>query len=98
LQNKAKSLENRIAQVKAYLQSEMIRTGQDSIRAGIFKIRLQNSPRSLIVRDVEAIPSEWKQVITETKIDKLGILKHLKATGEIVEGVDVTQNRHVRIY
>jgi hypothetical protein len=98
LQNKAKSLENRIDQVKAYLQSEMIRTGQDSLRAGIFKIRLQNSPQSLIIRDLDAIPTEWKQLVTETKIDKLGILQHLRETGELVGGVDITQNKHIRIY
>ena len=98
LQHKAQALDNRITQIKSYLQSEMIRTGQDSIKAGIFKIRLQNSPQSLIIREIEAIPLEFKEEIHEWKIDKLAILKHLKATGEIVEGVDVTQNKHVRIY
>lgn len=98
LQNKAKSLENRITQIKSYLQSEMIRTNQAVIKAGIFRIRLQNSPQSLIVKNVDAIPLEWKEIITETKVDKLGILKHLRETGEIVSGVDVTQNKHIRIY
>jgi len=98
LQNKAKALETRVEQIKAYLQSEMIRTGQDSIKAGIFKIRLQNSPQALIIRDVEAIPSDFKQEVREWKIDKLGILNHLRATGEIISGVDITQNKHIRIY
>jgi hypothetical protein len=98
LQSKAKAVDNRITQIKSYLRSEMIRTNQAAIKAGIFMIRLQNSPRSLIVRDVEAVPKEWKEIVTEIKVDKLGILRHLKETGEIVAGVDVTQNRHVRIY
>lgn len=98
LSAKSKAVHNRIDQIKDYLQSEMIRTGQDSIKAGIFKIRLQNSPRSLIIRNVEVIPPEFKEEIHEWKVDKLSILKHLKATGEIVDGVDVMQNKHVRIY
>jgi uncharacterized protein (DUF3084 family) len=98
LNAKSKAIDNRIEQIKSYLQSEMIRTEQNSIRAGIFKIRLQNSPQSLIVRDVELIPNEWKQEIHEWKIDRLGILRHLRETGEIVGGVDVKQNKHVRIY
>jgi seryl-tRNA synthetase len=98
LQNKAKALETRVEQIKAYLQSEMLRTGQDSIKAGIFKIRLQNSPQSLIIRNMDAIPNEWKQIITETKIDKAGILRHLRETGELIGGVDITQGRHIRIY
>jgi hypothetical protein len=98
LQNKAKALETRVEQIKAYLQSEMLRTGQDSIKAGIFKIRLQNSPQSLIIRNMDAIPNEWKQIITETKIDKAGILRHLRETGELISGVDITQGRHIRIY
>jgi uncharacterized coiled-coil DUF342 family protein len=98
LQAKAQALSNRVEQIKAYLQSEMIRTQQDSIRAGIFKIRLQNSPQSLIIRDMDAIPVGWKEIISETKVDKLGILRHLRETGEIVSGVDVVQKKHIRIY
>jgi hypothetical protein len=98
LQDKAKSLDNRIEQIKAYLQSEMIRTGQESIKAGIFKIRLQNSPQSLIIRDIEAIPPSFKEEIHDWKVDKLAILKHLRETGEIISGVDIMQNKHIRIY
>jgi hypothetical protein len=98
LQIKAKALETRVEQIKAYLQSEMIRTGQDSIKAGIFKIRLQNSPQSLIIRDIDAIPPSFKEEIHDWKVDKLAILKHLRETGEIVSGVDITQNKHIRIY
>jgi len=64
----ALDLHEDIEQIKAYLQSEMIRTNQAVIKAGIFRIRLQNSPRSLIIRDMEAIPSEFKEEIHEWKV------------------------------
>ena len=98
LQDKSRAIDNRVSQIKAYLCSEMIRTGQDSIKAGIFKIRLQNSPQSLIVKDVDVIPQEFKEEIHDWKVDKMGILRHLRETGEVIDGTDVIQKKHIRIY
>ena len=44
---------------------------------------------SIEVTDIEKVPKEYIKIKTETSVDKAAIKKHLKETGEIIEGTRV---------
>ena len=59
---------------------------------------IANNPISVEIVNEDAVPDEYKQVITTTKVDKKAITDNFKATGEIPDGVNIiTQNTSLRI-
>ena len=98
LTEKRDATQNRIDSLKAYLKAEMERIGRDKIQAGIFRVRLQNSPLTIDIIEESKIPDEFKSVEEIIKIDKRGIIELLKSTGEVPAGVTPIQRQHIRIY
>lgn len=45
----------------------------------------------------EAVRSEFKIEVRETRVDKKAIAEYIKETGEIPDGIDAKQNEHLRI-
>ena len=70
----------------------------DTVQAGIFKVRMQNSPMTVDVTEESKVPNEFKEEMVTVRIDKKAIVKHIKSTGEIPDGVFPVQGKHIRIY
>lgn len=96
LASKAKSFANKADSLKRYLQESLEASGVDKVKGQLFTVSLQNNAMSLDVSSTEHIPMEFKRT-PEPVVNKRELLKHIKDTGEIFEGVEVKQTRSVRI-
>jgi len=96
LASKAKSFANKADSLKRYLQDSLEASGVDKVKGQLFTISLQNNAMSLDVSSTEHIPMEFKRV-PEPVVNKRELLKYIKETGEVFDGVEVKQTRSVRI-
>ena len=96
LSEKSRSLDNKVSRLKRYLQDYLEVAGIDKVKGELFTVSLQNNPMSLDLSTTEHIPDEFKRV-PEPVVNKRELLKHIKDTGEVFEGVEVKQTRSIRI-
>lgn len=97
LKARRKTLGNNIVHLKEYIETNLKATGREKVKGKLFTIALQKNPLKINVVDSSKVSKEFKEVITEVKVDKKAILQHLKETGEIVEGVEVETGKTLRI-
>jgi len=95
--DRAKVPENAVLRLKERLLEHMQRTGQARIETDQFTVRRQLNPPSAEVYDESIIPPEFVEIRTETHIKVKDIIAHFRATGEVVDGVTVSQREGVRI-
>ena len=93
---KAKSLDKKVNSLKRYLENTLEVSGIDKVKGQLFTVSLQNNAMSLDVSSTEHIPMEFKR-IPEPVVNKRELLKHIKDTGEVFEGVEVKQTKSLRI-
>ncbi|WP_373762809.1 siphovirus Gp157 family protein [Jeotgalibaca porci] len=93
---KAKSFDNKVISLKRYLQENLELAGVDKVKGELFTVSLQNNAMSLDISTTEHIPAEFKRT-PEPVVNKRDLLKYIKDTGEVFEGVDVNQTRSIRI-
>lgn len=94
---RAKVPANAAQRLKERLLEHMQRTGQKRIETQLFTARLQLNPPSAEVYDEAAVPGEFVEIRTERHIKVKDIISHFRATGEVVDGVTVTQREGIRI-
>ena len=59
---------------------------------------IAKNPISVEIVNEDEIPSEYKQEVVTTKVDKKAIADNFRDTGEIIPGVNInTQNTSLRI-
>ena len=98
LQELKKVKQNNLDRYKQYLKDNMERLGITKLETEIGSMSIAKSPISVEIINEEAIPNEFKQIITTTKIDKKAISDNFKSTGEIPDGVVIhTDNTNLRI-
>ena len=95
LQKRQKAAEAAAQRIKARLLDTMLRLDIKSIPTPIGKWTTQMNPASCAVLDEAAVPTEW-HIPQPDKIDRAGILKHYKETGELLPGVEITQTQGIR--
>lgn len=88
-----KGLENKIEKFKNYVKECMERNGFSKIDTGLGSLAIAKNPMSVEIENEDEIPSEFKQEIVTTKIDKTAIKKHFKETGEIIPGTIIVDNK-----
>lgn len=88
-----KTLENRIENFKSYVKECMESNGFQKIDTGLGSLTIAKNPMSVEIENEDEIPSEFKQEIITTKIDKNAIKKHIKETGEIIPGVIIVDDK-----
>jgi len=96
LASKAKSFDNKVSSLKRYLQDNLEVAGIDKVKGELFTVSLQNNAMSLDIESIEHIPDDFKNT-PEPVVNKRELLKYIKETGEIFDGVEVKQTRSVRI-
>lgn len=98
LQEYKKNETNKLEKYKDYVKNSMEMLGIEKIETGAGKLQIAKSPISVDIIDQKLIPDEYKEVVTETKINKKKIADNFKLTGEIIEGVRInTDNSNLRI-
>ena len=88
-----KTLENRIENFKSYVKECMESNGFQKIDTGLGSLTIAKNPMSVEIENEDEIPSEFKQEIITTKIDKNAIKKHIKETVEIIPGVIIVDDK-----
>lgn len=88
-----KALENKIENFKSYVKECMESNGFQKIDTGLGSLTIAKNPMSVEIENEDEIPSEFKQKIITTKIDKNAIKKHIKETGEIIPGVIIVDDK-----
>ena len=83
---------NKLDKYKEYIKDNMEAMGIEKIETGAGKLQIAKSPISVDIIDEKLIPDEYKEIVTETKVDKKKIADNFKATGEIIEGVKINYN------
>lgn len=79
-----------------YVKTEMENVGRERVKSAIFNISLRLNPPSVRIIDDSSLP-EWaiSEKVMRT-VDKRSILERLK-NGEKIPGVELVQNKHLRI-
>jgi len=97
LSDRRKAIDNHIQRIKEYLQVNMERLEIDSIDAGVFNVRLQNSPDSLEVIDKEKTPAAYRIFIPKTWEPDLKRIKEDLKAGKKIKGYSLKSGKHIRI-
>ena len=98
LQELKKAETNKLEGFKVYVKNSMEYMGINKIETGAGKLQLAKSPISVDIVDEKLIPDEYKEIVTEVKVNKKKIADNFKLTGEIVEGVKINyDNYNLRI-
>jgi len=93
-----KSLENRLSNFKDYVKECMLQSNIDKVTTEIGTLSIAKSPISVEITDVDKIPEEYKNIVYDVRINKKKIADDFKATGEIIDGVNIiTDNKNLRI-
>lgn len=97
LMKRKAAIDNNRRRLCDYLLAEMQKAGIDKIDGEIHRIRRARSPLSVQILDEDKVPTQFRKVIIERTVDKKAIVEHVKETGEIVDGIEVVHNEHLRI-
>lgn len=92
---KRRAAEAVVERLKEAITTAMLTVGAKEIGTTIGKWRIQENPWSCEVLDADAVPEEW-HIKVEDKIDRAGLVKHFKMTGEIMPGVEMKRSAGVR--
>lgn len=90
-----KAAENLVTRLKSALLDSMKLTGQTEIKTSIGKWRVQMNPLSCDVLDIDKVPMEY-HIKRDDDIDRKALIKHYKATGELIDGVEYRQEQGIR--
>lgn len=90
------TIKNNKKRMKESLQDSMLLTGKTKFKTDLFSFNIQKNAASLSVLKEDYIPKRFYEE-QAPKLDKRGLLKHLKETKEELEGVGIKQTESLRI-
>ena len=93
LQDLKKARQNKLEKFKQYVKENMDRLGITKMDTELGTLSIAKNPMSVEIENEEEIPKEFKQQVITTKIDKTAIKNHFKATGEIIPGVKIIDDK-----
>lgn len=92
---KRQAAENVAKRLKQAMLDAMKLAGKTELPTSIGKWKVQSNPLSCEVLDINKVPQEW-HIKCDDKIDKVGLIKHYKMTGELVDGCEFKQTEGIR--
>ena len=95
LRKKQNAAQTQINWLKDYLMSSLKGLGKRRYQTELFTISICKSQPRVVIIDEDAIPDEFVRLLRQ--IDKSKISRHLKETGEIIEGIEIANGEHLRI-
>ena len=94
LSTRRKILENKVTNLKEYLESSLKAIGKKEIKGKLFTLRIQKNAPSVVIDDLNTIPKEYLTVIE--KIDKTKLKEDLK-NGLEIPGARLEASESLRI-
>ena len=95
LKARRKALENRVDWLKKAIQDAMTLTGARKLKTSIGNWSIRKNPYKLTVLDESKVPARFL-IEQPPKIDCSGMLEEFKQTGELFDGVTITQGESVQ--
>jgi hypothetical protein len=92
---KRQAAENVAKRLKQAMLDAMKMANKTELPTSIGKWKVQSNPLSCEVLDINKVPQEW-HIKCDDKIDKVGLIKHYKMTGELVDGCEFKQTEGIR--
>ncbi len=92
---KKQAAENVAKRLKQAMLDAMKMANKTELPTSIGKWKVQSNPLSCEVLDINKVPQEW-HIKCDDKIDKAGLIKHYKMTGELVDGCEFKQTEGIR--
>lgn len=93
LQDLKKARQNKLEKFKQYVKENMDRLGIIKMDTELGTLSISKNPMSVEIENEEEIPEEFKQQVITVKIDKTAIKNHFKATGEIIPGTRIIDDK-----
>ena len=93
LQEFKKSKQSKLEKFKQYVKDNMERLGITKMDTELGTLSIAKNPMSVEIENEDEIPSEFKQEVVTTKIDKTAIKNHFKTTGELIAGVKIVDDK-----
>ena len=90
-----RAAERVVDELKARLKDSMTAVGATKLTTSIGAWSIQTNPPSVAITDEAQIPAEWR-IPQPDKIDKGGILKWFKDSGEIIPGTEIERGTSIR--
>jgi hypothetical protein len=81
---------------KNYLFNQMLLTNISAIKNEQLELTIKNNPAKVIINDEDAVPANYKTIVSEVKISKSAIAKDIKA-GIMVTGVEMVSSKRLDI-
>jgi hypothetical protein len=97
LRDRAKTAERHADWLRARLLTHMQTTGRERIETSRFTLTVRTNPPTVVVVDAASVPHEFERTKWIIDVDKRAILAHVKATGEIPAGVDITRSSRLEV-
>lgn len=88
-----KTGEAKLEKFKQYVLENMERLSLSKIQTELGALSVSKNPMSVEIENEDEIPSEFKQEVVTTKIDKTAIKNHFKTTGEIIPGTKIIDDK-----
>lgn len=96
MSRRRRALENRARWFRDYIKVGMEVIGTKKVSSPWFVLSIQNNPPAVDVFDQEAIPAEFREVVTETRINKTAI-KDAIGAGRAVPGAKLVNGTRLAI-
>lgn len=94
---KAKTTEAGAKWLKERLLQAMKVMGRDRIETPIGTVRVQSNPGRVEVLAEQMVPREFIKTVITTSVDKRAISAHIKASGEVPEGIEFVKSDSLRV-
>jgi|SRR6516162_3504988 hypothetical protein len=83
--------------LRDYVRKHMVALGSERIDTARFRISVRTNPPAVHVLEEQLVPDEFIRTVTTTSVDKKAVMEHLKSTGELIPGVEVTRSQRLEI-
>jgi Siphovirus Gp157 len=97
LADSATKFERKAEWLRTYVFTHMTAMDIERIDTDRFTLSIQNNPPHVEVLQPSEVPHEYQRTKITVDVDKSEVLKHYKATGEMVPGVDIVRGKKLVI-
>lgn len=93
LYTREKLTERKMDRLKETIKFCMDTKGIKKKETAVGNITIRKTPMSIDILNIEEIPEKYKKEVIDIKVDKREILKEIKETGEVIDGIKIIDNK-----
>ena len=93
LKEMREKVEKKQEKFKQYVKENMEKLNLTEVPTDLGNLKIAKNPMSVEVENEDEIPSEFKQEVVTTKIDKTAIKNYFKETGEVIPGIRIVDDK-----